>query len=150
VIGWCSKTMAEWGNAGGNNRVHADPTCWAGPDPMVPVNVENGLLLPSRRGSSAGVRVHWCLSCQRAAVPGEWASRAACRGADQDLFFPTEASSHENDRYSYREARAICKTCPVLDDCRGFALAREPGGGMWGGMSPKQRKEARLSASVVS
>jgi WhiB family redox-sensing transcriptional regulator len=156
VIGWCSRRMAEQGGGGdgvgANSRVHADPTCVMGPDPMVAVQIHNGLLFPSCRPLSRGLRVSWCAMCQSAEVPGEWSSRAACRGADQDPFFPTvEDSSHVNERYTYASARAICKTCAVLDDCRSFALAHEPGGGMWGGLTPRQRKEARRqTGSVVS
>ena len=144
MIGWCSRTMAQYGNAGGNNRIHADPTCKMGPDPMIQVEVWDGLLFPSSRPASAGVAVKWCSMCSRPVMPGVWSRRAACQGADPDLFFPS-VESHANDRYAYTGACAICRRCAVLSNCRRFALEHEPGFGMWGGLTRKGRDRARLA-----
>ncbi len=52
-----------------------------------------------------------------AAVDDDWRDRAACRGADPDLFFPARG-----DVVSVRVAKSICATCPAIDDCLTYAL----------------------------
>lgn len=63
-----------------------------------------------------------------------WADRAACRGLDTDLFFPKEYTS-----LKAKEAKAICAECPVVIECRRYALATMTDWGIFGGMSPKER-----------
>ena len=88
-----------------------------------------------------------------------WMERAACKSADPRLFFPTHLleDSHA-DSCSYKKARAICKTCPVINDCLTYALVtfphHEDDHGMWGGTSPRERrkikKERRLQRKLVA
>jgi WhiB family transcriptional regulator, redox-sensing transcriptional regulator len=63
-----------------------------------------------------------------------WADRAACRGADVDVFFPQGPS---------RAARTYCATCPVRVDCLAFAMARPDLRGIWGGLTAAQRENRR-------
>lgn len=46
--------------------------------------------------------------------PGEWADRAACKG-QTEVMFPVRGSSAE-------PARALCRSCPVLDECAAWVL----------------------------
>jgi WhiB family redox-sensing transcriptional regulator len=63
----------------------------------------------------------------------DWRSRAACRGADPDLFFPLGSN---------REAIAICAGCPVREDCLDEAL--EKGDlGIRGGTTETERRLMR-------
>jgi WhiB family redox-sensing transcriptional regulator len=64
--------------------------------------------------------------------------RAACKNADPNLFFP-----EKNATKSFKEAAAICKTCPVSEDCLRFAMNNQIQYGVWGGLSPKQRTRRR-------
>lgn len=64
-----------------------------------------------------------------------WMGDAACRGKDPELFFETEAGA------TYHEARAICAECPASDACLDFGLDLDFG--MWGGTSPKERRQLR-------
>ena len=66
----------------------------------------------------------------------EWRDDAACRGADLDLFFPI--SDDESG-----PAKAICATCPVRDDCLEWALATRQEDGIFGGMTPSERRRTR-------
>lgn len=71
-------------------------------------------------------------------APSEWAwqSRAACRGTNAELFFP----SPEEDPAT---AKAICADCPVRLACLGFALDNGEKYGIWGGFTERER--ARLA-----
>ncbi len=75
-------------------------------------------------------------------VPEEfWQARAACKGQHAYLFFPPNHFEKKHEKLQ-REAAAkeICKTCPVIDECREYALAiREPYG-IWGGLTENERK----------
>lgn len=72
----------------------------------------------------------------------DWHHQAACQGTPLDVFYP-ETNTSTN---MYNQARAICATCPVLNECRDAAI-REEGGtpnrtwlyGYRAGMTPRQR-----------
>ena len=69
----------------------------------------------------------------------DWQMSGACRNLDSGVFFHPE-----NERGSARTAREsqakqICATCPVQQQCRRHALTvREPYG-IWGGLSESDR-----------
>lgn len=66
----------------------------------------------------------------------EWRDRAACLGLPSDLFFPDDSGSN-----SLAEgAKAVCVTCPVLHECREWALEHERKYGVAGGMTPNERQ----------
>lgn len=53
--------------------------------------------------------------------------QAACAGADPDLFFPERGES-------LREAREVCRSCPVREDCLDYAIDHvEKSGVCWAG-----------------
>jgi len=67
----------------------------------------------------------------------QWRERAACKGMDTSLFFPSRG-----DNRAVKKAKQVCATCPVFDDCREYSLAlsREfETMGIWAGMSQKGR-----------
>jgi WhiB family redox-sensing transcriptional regulator len=66
-----------------------------------------------------------------------WQNRALCRSYDPEAFFPTGVGKLALE--AEEAAKAICKVCNVVDECRTFALeAREPFG-VWGGTSENER-----------
>lgn len=74
-------------------------------------------------------------------ISGRWADSAACRGRDPELFHPKIGR-----RDIFDAPKAICRSCPVEDECLAFALTTEKAGlenGVWGGMSPRERQELR-------
>lgn len=83
-----------------------------------------------------------------AARPMAWADRGACRGDDQDLFFPPpwrgEISAADVDR-----VRPICQACPVFVECHTWALTRETEG-IWAATSPKDRRRLRRALSIAA
>lgn len=70
-----------------------------------------------------------------------WMNRAACVGQWPELFFPTTGERPT-------EAKAICKRCPVMDECLSYALASDfPLIGIFGGTSEHERRAMRQAAS---
>jgi WhiB family redox-sensing transcriptional regulator len=74
----------------------------------------------------------------------EWWSRAACRSADPELFFPVSAAGPS--RAETAAAKAVCAGCDVRRECLDFALATRQPYGVWGGTSPEERQVLRTSA----
>lgn len=68
---------------------------------------------------------------------------AVCRSMDPELFFPTRYEPS-----AYREARAVCRRCPVATQCADYAIANRERFGMWGGLSPDQRDAIRSRRSA--
>ena len=62
----------------------------------------------------------------------EWASMAACSGQDPDALFVRGKAQHD--------AKAVCKTCPVLAQCLAEALDNRTEFGVWGGMTERERR----------
>ena len=67
-----------------------------------------------------------------------WHEWAACRGADQELFFADE------DPAKQASALRFCSACPVRNECLEAAFLFEKdvqslAFGVWGGMRAKQR-----------
>jgi len=69
-----------------------------------------------------------------------WASAAACHGEPTDIWYPTRRGPVAVD---WTRPRSICQSCPVLTDCRSYAVAHEPDWGMWGGLTPDERRSLR-------
>lgn len=70
----------------------------------------------------------------------EWRDYAACLNHDNDLFFPDPSNNEQA-----AEAKAICATCPVQNDCLEFILNASPvlGYGIWAGKTSKQLSRIR-------
>ncbi|WNM32039.1 WhiB family transcriptional regulator [Streptomyces sp. Li-HN-5-11] len=75
-----------------------------------------------------------------------WREMAACRFEDPELFFPV--SYDGSSLLQVEQARQICRRCPVLHECRRWALRVGETDGVWGGLTPPQRRA--LSHSVSS
>lgn len=71
----------------------------------------------------------------------DWQLRGACRGMNSEFFFHSDAE--RGRARDSREARAkqICKTCPVITECREHALAVQEVYGIWGGLGENERRE---------
>lgn len=62
----------------------------------------------------------------------DWAMHAQCSGKDPDELFVRGKAQHE--------AKAVCKTCPVLAQCLAEALDNGMEFGVWGGMTERERR----------
>lgn len=63
---------------------------------------------------------------------GEWVTKAKCRDGDPDALFVRGAEQ--------RKAAAVCRHCPVMDQCRADALDNRVEFGVWGGLTERQRR----------
>jgi WhiB family redox-sensing transcriptional regulator len=70
-------------------------------------------------------------------MSSDWRDRAACRGADIDLFFPEwAAGSASRDT---EQAKLMCRDCPVRTLCLDWALSHGAAFGIWGGRTEAER-----------
>ena len=79
--------------------------------------------------------------------PEDWRLRGACRWEDPELFFPHDWDTLAN-RKQIAEAKAVClERCPVLTQCRDWAMARNEYG-ILAGMTAKERTQIRKGGTV--
>lgn len=64
-----------------------------------------------------------------------WRQKAACRGIDPEIFYPSFDEEAE-------EAKAICAGCPVQQVCLEYALSHRERDGVWGGLTERERRRA--------
>jgi WhiB family transcriptional regulator, redox-sensing transcriptional regulator len=72
--------------------------------------------------------------------PDDWASLAACRGMTA-TFFPAQGERTETRQAREETARRVCRSCPVLQECRNWARLHCEYG-FWGGESEEDRARA--------
>jgi hypothetical protein len=71
----------------------------------------------------------------------DWTEFAACRSVGGEPFYPEKDHAEE-----WRQARKVCRTCPVLWQCTDSVMKLELGTdhktryGVWAAMSPLERK----------
>ena len=78
----------------------------------------------------------------------DWRARAACRGMDPGLFIPAKDGHAAG---AEARAKAVCATCPVIDDCLEYALYSRPSIdgqpiyeiGIWAGTNNVDRRRIR-------
>lgn len=69
-----------------------------------------------------------------------WQSEAKCADTNLEIFFLPFASRGETKRKAEAQAKAVCKGCPVINECLAHALRVPEEFGVWGGLSPEERK----------
>lgn len=70
-------------------------------------------------------------------VRGEWKEYGTCRQTDAELWFAD--TSHR----IHARAASICHDCPVRRPCLAWALVVGEDFGVWGGLSPAERRPLR-------
>lgn len=69
-----------------------------------------------------------------------WQRRAACRTSrDPEKWFPDRAEP----------AKAVCRRCPVRNECRRYALANNYTHGVWGGLDEHERHDLAEERNAV-
>ena len=71
----------------------------------------------------------------------DWQYLGACRDMDTELFFHPEGERGSTRRRRAEAAKAICASCPVLEQCREHALRVQEPYGVWGGVNEEERRE---------
>ncbi|GAB2993749.1 WhiB family transcriptional regulator [Mycobacterium bourgelatii] len=106
---------------------------------MKPRPDENRVTLGRPVGTRRAARSANLLAVQDSAPTGDepgriaWVSQALCRETDPDELFVRGAAQHQ--------AAAICRHCPVMQECAADALDNRVEFGVWGGMTERQRRQ---------
>jgi WhiB family transcriptional regulator, redox-sensing transcriptional regulator len=66
----------------------------------------------------------------------DWYTRALCRQADPEEFFPEKGDST-------LEAKRTCARCPVKGECLEYSVMRDEPFGIWGGLTERQRRRLK-------
>ena len=71
--------------------------------------------------------------------PLAWQTDALCAQTDPEAFFPEKGGST-------RDAKRICTSCDVRDQCLEYALQNDERFGIWGGLSERERRKLKRRA----
>lgn len=66
----------------------------------------------------------------------DWMEAARCRKMGPELFFAERGQP-------VHHAKAICNGCPVVDECLSYAERHHITHGIWGALSPEERRAQR-------
>ncbi|MFE0786906.1 WhiB family transcriptional regulator [Streptomyces mutabilis] len=75
-----------------------------------------------------------------------WREHAECRTEDPDLFFPIGTTGPA--ALQTEQAKAVCRRCPVREQCLRWALDTGQSIGVWGGTSEMERRALKRREAV--
>jgi WhiB family transcriptional regulator, redox-sensing transcriptional regulator len=88
---------------------------------------------------------------RRLGLLADWRMQAACRPYDSEIFFPVRSPNRNKDT---AKAKAVCRKCPVREECLQAAMDGREKIGIWGGLTPEERgrlhRRGRRAASAAS
>lgn len=87
---------------------------------------------------------------QDGALRSNWQQDAACRSTDASYFFPPDRERESARTKRIARAKTVCMQCPVLAECRAYALQVGEWYGVWGGLSEDERPQQEDQARKVS
>jgi WhiB family transcriptional regulator, redox-sensing transcriptional regulator len=70
----------------------------------------------------------------------DWQLQGLCRGVDSSVFFHPDGERGRARLQRERRAKEMCRTCPVMAQCRAHALDVGEPYGIWGGLSETERE----------
>jgi WhiB family redox-sensing transcriptional regulator len=73
----------------------------------------------------------------------DWQADAACRSMGNDMFF-----SGKGDNRWVAEAKAVCATCDVVEECLQWAIDTGSRHGVFGGLTPRERQGMKYGKGV--
>ncbi|MFC0451976.1 WhiB family transcriptional regulator [Rhodococcus jostii] len=73
----------------------------------------------------------------------DWRLQARCRGMDIAVFYADGEDNRHCSRRQEQAAKAICRACPVISECRTSAIHFGEQHGIWGGLNPNELRAAR-------
>ncbi|HVL64252.1 MAG TPA: WhiB family transcriptional regulator [Actinomycetota bacterium] len=68
-----------------------------------------------------------------------WRALGSCATTDANLWFAVGAREH-------KEAKKICRSCPVRTECLSYAMDAPVDHGVWGGFTERERRRFRRQA----
>lgn len=69
-----------------------------------------------------------------------WQNRALCAQTDPSAFHPERG-------VSTKEAKKVCRSCEVREECLDYALTNNERFGVWGGLSERERRKLKRRAA---
>jgi hypothetical protein len=72
-----------------------------------------------------------------------WALDGLCAQSDPWLWYPGKGQGD-----AIAKAKHICSTCPVCTECLGAALEGNETHGIWGGMTPGERRALKRGSAA--
>ena len=69
----------------------------------------------------------------------DWRAEGLCGKTNPDLFFAVGAVEH-------KQAKRICRECPVREQCLSYAMDSPIDHGIWGGLTERERRRWRRKA----
>lgn len=93
-------------------------------------------------GSAAGAKEVETVERDPSVNGLDWRFFAECAGEDPELFFPIGTSGPA--QLQAEAAKAICRRCPVKDECLQWAFESGQDAGVWGAMTEEERREYRV------
>lgn len=70
---------------------------------------------------------------------------AVCRTVDPELFFP-----EPDGQAAITAAKMLCAQCPYASQCAEYAIANHFEDGIWGGLTPKERRSRRDDTAAAT
>jgi WhiB family transcriptional regulator, redox-sensing transcriptional regulator len=71
----------------------------------------------------------------------DWQFQGSCRATGSERFFHPEGERGTSRDSRDAAAKAICRRCPVAEQCRSHALKAHEPYGVWGGMTEGERAD---------
>lgn len=68
----------------------------------------------------------------------QWQKDGLCRGLQSSVFFHPDGERGRARGRRVAKAKAVCRRCPVIQQCREHALTVGEPYGIWGGMSEQE------------
>ncbi len=68
----------------------------------------------------------------------DWRAEAACSADDPELFFPIGTTGPAVEQSE--NAKRVCATCTVTEECLEYALTTNQDAGVWGGLTEDERR----------
>ncbi|MCL1922363.1 MAG: WhiB family transcriptional regulator [Propionibacteriaceae bacterium] len=75
----------------------------------------------------------------------DWRHQSACLSEDPELFFPIGNTGPA--LLQIEEAKKVCSSCSVRDNCLAWALEAGQDHGVWGGLSEEERRSMKRRAA---
>src|ERR1700759_5846246 len=70
----------------------------------------------------------------------DWQMHGLCRGVDSSVFFHPDGERGRARAQREMRAKEMCRSCPVMAQCRAHALDVGEPYGIWGGLSETERE----------
>lgn len=71
-----------------------------------------------------------------------WQEQGLCREQDPEMFFLPDHCRGEEKEQRILLAKKVCGACPVIEQCRKYAIETDQRFGVWGGLSEEEISSA--------